>query len=379
MKRSFSLFCALSILTLAACGSSSSTPAAGGAAGGSTGGPAGSTGSPGGSTGSPGGSTGSPGGSTGTTAFTRVDVTDDIGVATTWYATNVYVIPDGATVYVNAGLTIQAGTVVKLGADSELSISSGGQINATGTSIYPIVFTSLKDDGAGGDTNADGAFSSPGMGDWYGVTVSGNQSTFSSCQFLYGTYGLQLSAKNLTVSNNTFYMNTTALDASQAGSTGVSIVGNTFYANTHAVLANSNYAVDSTNVFHYKTFGGNTFQAIEVSGDIQTTTVWNNTEVAYTFNDSDATTYVNAALTLAPGVVVKFAQGDSFAVMAPGVVNGMTAADFTSLSDDTLLGDSNGDGSATSPGQGDWDGVSLIPTTGPTTYYDGLNVFYAAN
>jgi len=41
--------------------------------------------------------------------------------------------------------------------------------------------------------------------------ASGNQSTFSYCQFLYGTYGLQLSAKNLTVSNDVFYMNTTGL------------------------------------------------------------------------------------------------------------------------------------------------------------------------
>jgi hypothetical protein len=366
MKRSLALFCTLSILTLAACGSSTSTPAAGGAAGGSTG--------------SPGGSTGSPGGSTGTPTFTRIDVTDDISAATTWYATNVYVIPEGSSVYVNAGLTIQPGTVVKLGADSEFSVQPSGQINATGTALYPIVFTSLKDDTAGGDTNGDGDFSSPGMGDWNRIVVAGNQSTFSYCQFSYGNYGLQLSAKNLTVSNDIFYSNTTGLLASQGGYLGISITNNTFYANTNPVVVNSNYAVDSTNVFHYLAAGQtytNTFQAIQVDGDINTTTTWSNIEVAYTFNGTGGEVDIDAALTLAPGVVVKFGQGDGVLLNPGSTLNGFATAIFTSLKDDSNLGDSNGDLTATTPGPGDWEGIADIRTSGPTLYLDGPNVLYA--
>jgi len=344
MTRSLVLSSALPILILAACGSNSNPPG------------------------------------TGTGTLTRVDVDNDIDVATTWSATNVYVIPNGASVYVNAGLTIQAGTVVKLGADSEFAVQPGGQINATGTALDPIVFTSLKDDAAGGDTNGDGAFSSPGMGDWNRIVVAGNQSTFSYCQFLYGNYGLQLSAKNLTVSNDVFYSNTTGLVASQGGYTGISITNNTFYANTNPVVVNSNYAVDSTNVFHYLVAGQtytNTFQAIQVDGDIDTTTTWSNIEVAYTFNATGGTTDIDAALTLAPGVVVKFGQGDNWLLNPGSTVNGFETAVFTSLKDDFWLGDSNGDGSATTPGAGDWNGIADIRTPGPTLYLDGTNVYYA--
>jgi hypothetical protein len=318
---------------------------------------------------------------TGTGTLTRVDVDNGIAIATVWTPDSVYVIPDGATVYVSAALTIRPGTVVKLGEDSEFYVKPGAQINAIGSAALPIVFTSLKDDVAGGDTNGDGALSSPGVGDWFQIVASGNQSTFSYCQFLYGNTGLQLNANNLTIADNTFYMNTTGLDASQPHLTGVSISGNTFYSNYSPVLTDSNYAVGSTNVFHY-TQGtqtwGNTFQAIQVAGNIEFTTTWSNIEVAYTFNDTGSTTDINAALTLAPGVVVKLGQGDGWDVTPGGTINGFDTAVFTSLKDDAFFGDSNGDLSATSPGAGDWDGIAVIPTNGPTTYMDGLNVYYAA-
>jgi hypothetical protein len=342
MKRSFAFLCALPIFVLVACGSNSK-----GAGG----------------------------------TLTRVDV-DNIVVPTVWTANNVYVIPDGATVNVSAALTIQPGTVVKLGQDSELYVHTGAQINAIGTAALPIVFTSLKDDLAGGDTNGDGPLSSPGGGDWSIIVVSGNQSTLSFCQFRYGDTGLQLNANNLTVSNNTFYANNTGLDASQPNLTGVSITGNLFYSNVVPVLTNSNYAVGSTNVFHY-TQGAqswsNTFQAIQVDGSIDVTTTWSNIEVAYTFNATGATIDINAALTLTPGVVVKLGQGDGWTLTAGATLNGFDTAIFTSLKDDSFLGDSNGDLAASTPGAGDWDGIADIRTPGPTLYLDGLNVYYAAN
>ena len=64
--------------------------------------------------------------------------------------------------------------------------------------------------------------------------------------------------------------------------------------------------------------------------------------------------------------------------MPGGTIDGFDTAIFTSLKDDVFLGDSNGDLNATSPGAGDWDGIAVIPTNGPTTYMDGLNVHYAA-
>ena len=43
---------------------------------------------------------------------------------------------------------------------------------AAGTAEAPVVFTSLKDDSVGGDSNGDGNASAPGPDDWYGLQLS---------------------------------------------------------------------------------------------------------------------------------------------------------------------------------------------------------------
>ena len=86
---------------------------------------------------------------------------------------NVYTVDSNITFVSGTTLTIEPGVVVKFAANTAMTIASGATLVAQGTRAAPIVFTSIRDDANGGDTNGDGAASSPQPGDWKYVYVQG--------------------------------------------------------------------------------------------------------------------------------------------------------------------------------------------------------------
>ncbi len=121
-----------------------------------------------------------------------------------------------------------------------------------------------------------------------------------------------------------------------------------------------------------------------VPAQVTTDTVWGPLGSPYVITGS--VQVVNrASLTLLPGTVVKFDHGASLNVNTGSHVLSLGTPNqhvvFTSLRDDTVLGDTNGDGSATVPARGDWNYIQVVgdpaqPVGGvPAGYESSTNVF----
>lgn len=85
-----------------------------------------------------------------------------------------YMIEDGS-IAPGSTLAIPAGVILKF--DPGATFTVNGALIAEGTSANTVIFTSFKDDIAGGDTNGDGAASTPAAGDWKNITFAQNLAT----------------------------------------------------------------------------------------------------------------------------------------------------------------------------------------------------------
>jgi len=112
-------------------------------------------------------------------------------------------------------------------------------------------------------------------------------------------------------------------------------------------------------------------EVVLVSSNITTPTTWAG-DKAYVIQSSDF--YVEAALTIEPGAVVKFSGQNAYLTLgAEGAINAVGTSEkpiiFTSLYDDEHGGDSNDDSDATSPQAKDWGTIDLNGTQGSVFNY----------
>ena len=84
-----------------------------------------------------------------------------------------HIIASKLTVPEQINLTFAPGVVVKFGGGCWLRVH--GDLIAEGTSDAQIVFTSIKDDFYGGDTNEDEDATAPAKDDWGNILIMGHQ------------------------------------------------------------------------------------------------------------------------------------------------------------------------------------------------------------
>ncbi len=306
-----------------------------------------------------------------------VKVENNIVSSTTWLEGKVYYVVDSITVQNGATLLIQPGAVVKFKADCSLAADGGATINATGTADKPIYFTSILDTTAGGDSILNDANTAPVPGSWgyLWINTGSNSNKFIYCHIRYsgsgGNAALDLRGQ-AQIDHCVFAENLCGLQPWSAdyaalhiqNATGVTLTNTIFYHNRWPLAIPSNLSIDATNSFSYDHDNNagtaaltNTYQGICVNTTgMAGTTTWTETEVPYCIFD-DLAIDTGMTFSIANGAIVKMTLNEIDKYDAGTFNYGTTI--FTSYKDDAHGGDTNADGTASSPSVGDWEGIWL--------------------
>ena len=111
-------------------------------------------------------------------------------VSGTWtLAESPYVVISDISLASGSSLVIEPGVVVKFNSSRRFTVN--GNLQAVGLTGSEIVFTSIKDDSVGGDTNEDGSGSSAGKWDWDAIRLKGAWSNGTVMEYVEVKYGWQ--------------------------------------------------------------------------------------------------------------------------------------------------------------------------------------------
>ena len=295
-----------------------------------------------------------------------------------YHAIGSITLPAGKT------LTAQAGAIVKF--DGAL-FAIDGTLLTNGTASSPVIFTSIHDDAAGGDTNGNGNSTTPGPNQWYGISFT-DGSDASSLKFTtvrYTGYSyhplLNLQTANITATDCTF---------SAGGWGGIAMDAKSLPTLTRCTVTNVQnrpaiYGVQLDAVPGFTdcvltgSTGGNFIRIDSTSLTADRSFQANNCAGGALVYATSLAIPAGRTLTLGPGVVMKAASG--LLVQVPGMLrtNGTSTNPvyLTSIYDDAVGGDTNGDGNATLPGPNQWYGIEFTSGASVLAFTTVRNTGYA--
>ncbi len=307
-----------------------------------------------------------------TGAYNALEITADLGRNMTLAITEVPYFVSELVWDITGVLTVSPGVIMKFVSDTDIQVES--RILAEGTEAEPIIFTSLTNAEVGGDTDGSGNAGTPG--DWRGFDLLGADNVFTNCEFSYAVRAVDFNDSTINTQGSAvfdscrFHHNSeNGIEGSEAMS-GSSVVNSEFWDNGQWPLVMNQYlAVDNTNHFYDSETESTPdltvpYNAINFSGDIDDEpVVFGISEVPYRVVEGVWDIEAPGSLTVSQGAILKFVAGVDVQVSSKITASGTGSGEgeriiFTSITDSSVGGDTDGVGDAGTPGA--WVGLDIL-------------------